>query len=151
MCVLCSLFAACGKLFISPICQYFIVSRLKNGWTFDLNLATVVNRIDFKCGAITDGATRMNELSAVAPSAAPQVWQCLCLVEGWARADHPHIVLSTCNLASITHTRHTPLSNPLIHRITTNSFFCFHRRFYWSVHRASIFNLFVYWHRIWTD
>lgn len=51
--------------------------------------------------------------------------QYLCLVRRlspWAPADHPATALSTCNLASITYTRHMPLSNPLIHRITTNPF-----------------------------
>lgn len=51
--------------------------------------------------------------------------------EGWASADHPSTVLSPCNLASITYTRHMPLSNPLIHRITTNPFFAFIEGFTW--------------------
>lgn len=51
--------------------------------------------------------------------------------EGWASADHPSTVLSTCNLASITYTRNMPLSNPLIHRITTNPFFAFIEGFTW--------------------
>lgn len=137
-----SVLVACEKDCSSPICQYFTLCYFDRcGWCGHFVKLLLVVLQSFKqsaTGSLTCFSSKSYSSESketwgqpCSPTSLEATYTISVWREGWASADHPSTVLSPCNLASITYTRHMPLSNPLIHRITTNPFFAFIEGFTW--------------------